>query len=363
MIHPDSMEWAEYLKGDLDTQRHQELQQHLEGCDACMSELAELREFHADLAEWKGPRLSLEAVESIKSAGYKAFQSSNASDRPAGRFVRRILTTAAIIMLTYLFQVLIWNPAQPVIAYTTTLTMVPANPDMSTSEAAASTTLYLTVHPTQLVSTPHLEGHYRLKNVAPALIEAGLGDRFENVFIMGSDPEQPVRYETDSLDDLQKALDIDSVEVGAGLMELQVHNRFIGQLLLRPAEPEYIEPPFMGMGPQRIILPDSTVAIARPGVSMVDGDQDDAEALEYLREPWHIVMGFINSTTISVNHAVMSLDDADGFIGSMHERIPELYFTILVPDSLRIQDTAFRLVRSVRERGIPGVSIKRVITP
>lgn len=353
----------EYLKGELDAQRHQEIQQHLEGCDACMNEFEELQAFKSNLAEWKGPRLSEEAVDSIKSAGYEAFQSGNAPPQTVRIWIRRILSAAAIVMLTFLSQTLIWNPFQPVIAYSTTLTMVPSMLTMPTADAATSTTLYLSVLPTQLVSTPHLEGPYHLENVAAALIEAGLGSRFEKVFIMGSDPERPVRYETDSLGDLQRDLNIDSVELGPGLMELQVHNKFIGKLLLRPAEPDYIEPAFMGSGPRTIILEDSTEVTLRPGVRVIDGDEDDAEALQYLRDPWHIVMGFIDKTTVSTNHAIMSLDDADGFIGSMYERIPDIYITILVPDSLRIQETGFQLVRFARDRGIAGVVVKRVIPP
>ncbi len=352
----------EYLKGELDAQRHQEIRQHLDGCEDCMSEVEQLQAFALDLAEWKGPELSEEAVDSIKAAGYQAFQESNTSARTMKLTIRKALTAAAIIMLTFLFQSLIWNPFQPVIAYTTTLTMVPSMLSIPTADAATSTTLYLTVHPNQMVSTQHLDGEHQLENLAAKLIEANLGNQFETVLIMGDNPEQPIRFETDSLDDLQKDLEIDSIEIGPGLLALEVHDRFVGRLLFRAGQPPYPGTPEFGMQPHSITI-DSTVLALTPGVRIVDGNGADSNVLQNLQNPQRIIMGFINDTLVSINHAIIPLDSTVDIFNSLYKRNANISLTIIIPDSANVQDTGFRLADIAREVGIDRVLIKRLLPP
>ncbi len=290
MTHPASLELMEYLKGELDAQRHQGIQQHLDGCDACINEVEQLQAFASGLAEWNAPELSEEAVDSIKAGGYKAFQASNAPVRTVRLTIRKVLTAAAIIMLTFLFQSLVWNPFKPVIAYSTTVTLIPSMLSIPTADAATSTSLYLTVHPNQKVSTQHLDGQHRLEDLAGKLIEAGVEYQFESILIMGSDPTRPIMFETDYLDDLQKSLGIDSVEFGPGLISFEVHDRFIGKLLYRAGTPSYPALPEFEMRPRMISIDTADVRLS-PGVQIILGTESDIDEFNN-----YVFAGYVHAT-------------------------------------------------------------------
>jgi hypothetical protein len=340
----------------LDAQRHHEIQQHVEECRSCRIELEKWESFEACLSEWEGPQISSDAIDSIKEASYEAFQSGDLKTIRFRPFIRRALATAAIILLTILFQSLIWNPFKPVIEYRTTLNLLPSMISLPIADAATSTTLFLTVHPNQMVSTQHLSGQYRLENIPEKLTEANLADRFNSVMIMGSDPENPVRLETDSLDDLQTSLGIDSVEIGPGLMALEIHDRFIGKLLYRAGTPSY---PDLEMRP-RTIQVDSTEVALRPGARMISGGISDYHSFHDLMSPSHATISVNEDTTLTLDRAIISVDMIDVFLRRLHAINDEVTLTILVQDKGSLNNIALELTRIAYQAGIQWVTITTV---
>jgi len=362
MTHPTSLVLVEYLKGELDAQRHQEIQQHLDGCDACKIEVEQLQAMALSLAEWQGPQLSEETVNSIKEAGFKALQSNQTQTRSFKHTLRKALTTAAIVLLTFLFQSLVWNPIKPVIEYNTTLKLLPSMLSIPSADASVGTSLYITVYPNQLVSTPYIEGQYGIEELASRLIEMNLGNQFETALIMGSNPEQPIKFETDALDDLQKDLNIGSIEIGPGLLELEIHDRFVGRILFGAGKPSFPDIPAFGEQPHSITI-GSTVHPLTPGVRMLSADGSDVRTLSNLQYPQHLIVGFINESTVAINHAIFSLDGIAANLDLLHDRNTEISLTIIVPESIRMQDTGFQLANAARNAGIDRVLIKRIMPP
>lgn len=359
MTHPTSLELMEYRRGELDAQRHQEIQQHLEECESCRSEWEEWKSVEGDLSEWKGPQLPTDAVDSIKSAGYDAFQ---AGYKPAGTIklmIRRVLATAAIILLTFLFQSLVWNPVKPVIEYRTTFNLLPSMISIPSADAATSTTLYLTVHPNQMVSTQYLDGQHQLSEIAQKLADVDLGNQFESVMIMGSDPENPIRFETDSLDDLQRSLGINGVEFGPGLMALEMRDKFIGRILIRAGEPSFPDTPEFEIRPHTITI-DSTKVTLIPGVQILSGEVSDNYVYKNLMSPDHVTVSINEDTTLTLDRAIISMNMIGTFLTILYAHNDEVSLTILVQDHTPLRDITTRLIRIASQAGIQSITIKKL---
>ncbi len=362
MTHPTSFDLMEYRRGELDAQRRHEILQHLEECEPCRNEWEKWVALEEDLAEWKAPRLSAAAVDSIKSASYEAFQSSQKPTGTIKLVVRRVLTTAAIIFLTFVFQSLVWNPVKPVIEYRTTLNLLPSMISMPTADAATSTTLYLTVHPNQMVSSQYLDGQHQLAEIGQQLLEAGLGSQFESVMIMGSNPERPVRFETDSLDDLQRDLEINAIEFGPGLMALELHDRFIGKLFFRAGIRPFPNTPGFEIRPHTVTI-DSTVYSLSPGTPMEIGNEADEQILLNLRNPQQVILGVNTNDTVSLNHAIIPMNDINETLELLHNNSNGISLIILIQETMNIQQTGFRIANIANRVGIDRVMIKRIMTP
>lgn len=95
MNHPTPEEWIDFLYGELDAQRHQHHQRHLDACPECLDRITAWRATRGDVATWK-------------PAPTRADLPSPIPHRPARRGLPRLAAAAALVLAGY--GLAVWGP-------------------------------------------------------------------------------------------------------------------------------------------------------------------------------------------------------------------------------------------------------------
>lgn len=395
MKHPTSIEIVDYRKGKLPSERAQEIEKHLSVCDSCLQAWEELEAVEAYLAAWEDPPVSEafaeDAIQTImcNETTHDLNLTGDLNDGWRGNlWFRRIVLAAGAVAATLLFQALVWNPLATPTTFRTILNLVPQALALTSEQAVPDTILVLTLYPDNTFSTSLLTGQYELEDLITelgGLVEKG---RFKELFIVGTDIDNPVTFKTEKLQPLLEKLGIDSFTIGTGVvaletareltatitLPLQMHRSLRSSLQITGIEPlvvsHVIQPtlPLIHLDPITLELTTHklrltpTVRVTPTRVRVRTRDYPDASLLADLLAPSQAVLTVNPDGTVLIDRAVIPEEELERSLRRLHLLNPGISLLILVREDAGPDDPGYRVMRIARRLGM-SVSVKKVRDP
>lgn len=237
MKHPTSAELLDHRKEELPPEHAVEIEEHLQVCDSCREEWKALEAMETHLAAWKDEEIPNTLVEDTMRVvdleeTAQSLNRSGSSSRTWRLWSRRAALAAGAIAATLLFQTIVWNPLGGPITFRAIFDLTPTAFALPADQAVPDTVLVLTAHPDETFSTPLLTGQYELDDLVRELtgrIEKGT---FTRILLLGTDAENPVTVCMKDLQPLLDELGIESINVGEGVVSLEVTEEIVARVRL-----------------------------------------------------------------------------------------------------------------------------------
>lgn len=412
MSHPDSSELLDYRKGELPDERAREIEEHLEQCGECRAEWEALGRLERHLSAW-GDEAATESfiedtLELMEHEGVLETDLPGSGKRKVRStpvlWFRRSVLAAGAIAATLLFQTLVWNPFSGPVTFHTFLSLAPTASAMPAGQAVPDTVLVLTLHPDKTLSTTLLTGQYEVDELIEELTARVEKGRFKTVLLLGTDPGEPVTFQTDKLQPLLDELEISELKVGEGVAAYTaVDVGEIREVVTRVAVPVetfevqprihyvYVSRPDSSY---RLVTSDSMrvaviyqdslrvrnymvahpievqitprvenrrVRLRTPPMVAVYIRDTHAEAmLDSLLSPKQAVLTVGEGGMVLMNTAAVPIENIEESLKHLIERNPDISIVILVREDRGEDDPGYRLVEIANRLGITSITVKKV---
>jgi biopolymer transport protein ExbD len=413
MSHPDASDLLDYSRGELPAERSAEIEEHLNRCEECRQEYEALGKLERHLEAWGDEQ----ATDSFVEQTLERMEAEGVPETPGlissrghipgsnnHLWFRRSALAAGAIAATLLFQTLIWNPFSGPITFQTFLSLAPTASAMPAGQAVPDTVLVLTIHPDKKFSTTLLSGQYELDELIEELTARIEKGSYRTILLVGTDPDEPVTFQTDKLQPLLDKLEISTLKVGEGVAAIQISE--IRDLITRvvvPVETVEVEPTVRYLYVSR---PDSLIrhAIAdsirvavsrrdstriwtdvvvrpievqitprvegrriqlrtRPMVEVRIRDPLAEAMLDSLRSPKQAVLTVGEGGIILMNTAAVPFDEVEESLKRLLEQNADIAILILVLEERGENDPGYRIVEIANRLGITNIAIKKVKKP
>ena len=237
MKHPTSAELLDHRKEELPPEHAVEIEEHLQVCDSCREEWKALEAMETHLAAWKDEEIPNTLVEDTMRVvdleeTAQSLNRSGSSSRTWRLWSRRAALVAGAIAATLLFQTIVWDPLGEPITFRAIFDLTPTAFALPADQAVPDTVLVLTAHPDETFSTPLLTGQYELDDLVRELTERIEKGTFTRILLLGTDAENPVTVCMKDLQPLLDELGIESINVGEGVVSLEVAEEITARVRL-----------------------------------------------------------------------------------------------------------------------------------